>query len=679
MKNIGVFINGLNSEYSIEIIDGITDFFRGKDVRLFFTQTRVPHSDAGIYEYQYWSSTVYFNISEIDAIIVVCGEYTSQISIPKLSSALSNYKKIPVISIGQELFLAKNSFTHADCKTAFNEVVSHLKNVHGCRKIAFFSANQTNSEEGLERLEAYKDALKANELFYNRNLVINGKFTDSFAYEEILRKYKSKEDVNFDAIICANDLTAIGCQQALKRLGVKIPEDVKIIGFDDSSKAETVSPKLSTMNQDIFQQGAIAAELTYNILFDKSKLVARTTKTPVNPIYRQSCGCIPMSVQENVYINQHGDTCYKNAEEIRRLKVDGEFFNYLTEIKTTYNLFSLLHSDSTLHDFFYRLRYILENASMTKAVVCLFDEPITLQNRDSFELPRNMNLSMLVDIERNIEIFEPNITFNPRKKIIHDKYFEMDSGSYIFSPVFSGEKNYGYIICKVKNLNFAIYTVFMKIIINAITQAFEYTASLEKNKKLSEENLLLYQNTRSFDVNTKIDTLTKFLNRRGFIELAQQRIDIAIASDCTGLVIYADLDNLTPINDTYGNEVGDEAIKAMSTVLGKVLRANDVVGRISGDKLAAIAVGLSMENLDKIRARIKKECIKISKEKNFEFLLSFSIGATEFTRVNYKLKNLIDEADKAMYLEKDEKHSSTKFEFITEDEEILIQDEKDVE
>lgn len=658
MKNIGIFVNGLNSEYSIEIIDGISDFFRGKDVRLFFAQTRIPHYDVGIYEYQYWSTTVFFNNAEMDAIIVVCGEYTSSISIPKLSSALSNYKKIPVISIGQELFLAKNCFTHVACKAAYTDIISHLKNVHGCRRIAFFSANQTSSEEALERFEAYKAALKTNELFFNRRLVLNGNFTEDFAYDEILRRYKSKDDINFDAILCANDLTAMGCQYALQRLGVDIPNDVKVIGFDDSSKAETIFPKLSTLNQNIYQQGVTAAELAYNVVFDKTKEYSRSTKTPVSPIYRQSCGCIPISNLENVYKNQKGETCYKTAEDIRRLKIDGEYYNYLTELKEICNLFALLRSDNDLQKFFYTLRYFLENASITKAAVCFFDEPISLQSTDDFELPRSMSISMLVDIEQNIEIFEPNIRFNPKRSFIHEEYFKMDKGNYIFSPIYSADKNYGYVICKVKNLNFAIYTVFMKVLINAITQAYEYTVATNKNQKLMEENLLLYQTTRTYSSTTKIDNLTKFLDRRSFYDIAQQRIDLALATECTGLVFYIDLDNMKLINDKYGTETGDIVIKAMATILGHILRANDIVGRISGDKFAAVSIGLKSEDFEKIRSKIKAECIKLSKEKNLDFLITCSIGAVEFKKINSKLKNLMEEAEKVIYSEKDEKHQT---------------------
>ena len=79
-KNIVILDDEIANDYSFSVIEGIQDFFKDKDVRLIFAQTRIPHTDVGIYEYQYWAATNYFNISEIDAIIIgsdaVCQHHT---------------------------------------------------------------------------------------------------------------------------------------------------------------------------------------------------------------------------------------------------------------------------------------------------------------------------------------------------------------------------------------------------------------------------------------------------------------------------------------------------------------------------------------------------------------------------------------------------------------------------
>lgn len=666
MINIGVLVHSLTSEYSIKILNGITDFYKDKEVRLIIAQTRTPYADTTVYGYQCWTSTAFLNTPELDALIVLSGEYTSTISIPKFSLALNEYKKIPVISIGQELFLPKNYFTQVDCKSAYKDVITHLKIEHGCKKIGFFSANLTNSEEAIERFEAYKLGLLSNGLEYYNSLVIDGNFRGIFAHDEILRRYKKTEDVPFDAIICANDLTAYGCQTALQEIGVKIPEDIKIIGFDDSSRCVSTFPKISSMDQDLYTQGYTSAELAYKILTEKNVKFPRVTQTPVTPVFRQSCGCIPLDNKDDVVKMLDGRICSKIEHEKNRQTVSHDFNDYLHEMQSIYILFDLVKSDNTMRRVFYTLPYLMDNSEISQSIVCLYDSPVRLKLKEDFVLPKEMNISMLIDRETKCEIFEPEIHFNPHKKLIHEHNFPLTRGNYIMQPIFSGELNYGYIFCKIKNNNFAAYSSFLRIIINAISQAFEYTETVTANKRLAEENLQLSQNNLDFRSQKRYDDFTRTLNRHGFLDISQNNIDSAIANGEKGLIIYADCNHLKEINDRFGKAVGDIAVKAMATVLTKAFRANDIVGRISGDEFAVVSSGLQYDHIEKTKQKIDDLCREISEEKNLPFLLTLSIGFSEFSLSNRKIRVLLNEASKNMNIEKKQFHSSSRLKIVND-------------
>ena len=64
-----------------------------------------------------------------------------------------------------------------------------------------------------------------------------------------------------DAIFCANDMMALGCYDALRELGLRIPQDVAVIGFDDREIAQFMRPALTTLILPQYEMGAIAAEL----------------------------------------------------------------------------------------------------------------------------------------------------------------------------------------------------------------------------------------------------------------------------------------------------------------------------------------------------------------------------------------------------------------------------------
>ena len=64
-----------------------------------------------------------------------------------------------------------------------------------------------------------------------------------------------------DAIFCANDMMAVGCFEALKELGFRIPDDVSVVGFDDREIAQFMRPGLTTMVLPQYEMGALAAEM----------------------------------------------------------------------------------------------------------------------------------------------------------------------------------------------------------------------------------------------------------------------------------------------------------------------------------------------------------------------------------------------------------------------------------
>jgi DNA-binding LacI/PurR family transcriptional regulator len=93
----------------------------------------------------------------------------------------------------------KNGYViQADCRKSFKDIVNHLKKVHNCKKIAFFSANQTRSKEALERYDAFTAALDYCKLPFYPELVFDGGFTDFKAYDFIADNLKSYKDSNPD-------------------------------------------------------------------------------------------------------------------------------------------------------------------------------------------------------------------------------------------------------------------------------------------------------------------------------------------------------------------------------------------------------------------------------------------------------------------------------------------------
>ncbi len=644
MKVIAVLIPTFTIEYSIDVLSGISDYFRDKDVKVVIIQTRIPGINQGAFDYQYCTGFEYAKSKEIDAVICVSGPYASQMKEDHIREFLSSFDPRPVISIALDP-QTKNSYViQADCRKSIKDIVNHLKKVHDCKKIAFFSANETRSKEALERYDAFTAALDACKLTFYPEMVYDGNFTDFKAHDEILARFKSKNDIPFDAIVCANDMMASGCIRAFEEIGVKVPGDVKVVGFDDAIVASIMSPKLSTINQDIYSQGYEAAEIAYRVL--NGEKMKKILLNPLVPKFRQSCGCISMDRTMQIYKNTDGEICSDLNE-----KKDGamQFVNALAEKNNIVTLIDTIRGFNTLKQMFFSLKYIADECSLGGLAVHFFKEVQIIDSEQEFVLPDEAELHMFYTDKKNTEIFRPGLYVNPHEKIFSARSMEDVSGIFLLNPIFIGEANYGYLLCRIKENKFADYNVYLKIIVNSIAQAYDYTSKIQEGRNLERENTDLALQSR-------MDELTGILNRRGFIEQGQAALDLLQETDTSGVIFFADMDGLKKINDTYGHEMGDKAIMLQARVLKDIFRSTDVVGRLSGDEFGIVALGMKIGYVEHTRLKIDMLCKKVSIENQLPFTLSISLGAVDLQKSSV-IKQLLSEADKDLYKEKVKKHA----------------------
>ena len=641
MKTIAVLIHSLTVEYAVQVLEGITTYYKDKDVRLVIFQIKDPHSTYSFYDYQCWTGIDYLQSNEIDGVIIISGSFAMTVTKEIFQEKLKVLKNKPIISIAMDLGMEGTTYTKIQCNQAFSDVIKHLIEKHNCKKIGFMSANQTISAEATQRFEAYKFALADNNLKYDDNIVFHGAFTQDTGYRVLRDRFSTKEEVYFDALLVANDNMALGCIIALKELGVKIPKDVKVVGFDNTTHAYMVAPKLSTIDQNISQQGYIAAEKMLQKLNGLD--IPSEIEMPLSPIYRQSCGCIDEKNLEQIYLDSNGISHPDLDVESIGLHASEKYYNLVPKIDNVYRLFDLIKTSNSLEQLFYTMPYCLDNADMETISVCFAEELQIIEKYQKFEVPKKVHINMLIDNNSKQQEFSPSISFNPLERIFPEG-FNNKPGVYLFQTLFSVEKNYGYFITKLTSEMYSVYPLFLKILISSMAFSYEYTQ--------------LIQNNNTLNTVSKTDELTTLLNRRGFFDLGQKNIDIAIEMNNKGLVFFIDMDGLKIMNDTYGHDMGDLAIKTQAKVLKQTFRANDIIARLGGDEFVVIAIGMGADTIPKIRKKIEKTNKLLSKEQKLPMPISCSIGVIPFNKKSNKLADLLLDADKLLYEEKRQKHKN---------------------
>ncbi|WP_372011916.1 LacI family DNA-binding transcriptional regulator [Paenibacillus chitinolyticus] len=127
----------------------------------------------------------------------------------------------------------------------------------GCNKIAHI-----RGPKGLwiaeERCQGYLDLVE-NRPWFTPKLIANGNFQLKEAAEAAKKLFKEHPDI--DGVFAGNDLMAIGTLRALQEHGIRVPDQVQIIGYDGISLAEMVYPELSTVSQSIYEMGMLAARI----------------------------------------------------------------------------------------------------------------------------------------------------------------------------------------------------------------------------------------------------------------------------------------------------------------------------------------------------------------------------------------------------------------------------------
>jgi DNA-binding LacI/PurR family transcriptional regulator len=140
----------------------------------------------------------------------------------------------------------------------------------GRRRIAFVCGPQQNVE-AKSRFRAWEDYCIERSLPHGEELVATGDFTPTSGEAAAIRILKKNDTDLPDAIVVSNDRMAIGVLRALRTAGLRVPDDVSVVGFDDL-EADSTDPPLTTIRQPVFEMGHRAAEV----------LIAMLNKEPVS-------------------------------------------------------------------------------------------------------------------------------------------------------------------------------------------------------------------------------------------------------------------------------------------------------------------------------------------------------------------------------------------------------------
>lgn len=511
-----------------------------------------------------------------------------------------------------------------DDNYSFEKMVDHLIEKHGCKKLRLMAGPKDNGYS-ITRENAFKASLEKHGLEFNPKEIMYGDFWRIPALQRMDEFFASGAELP-DAFVCANDAMSIAVCEKLFEKGLRIPEDVIVTGFDGLELADYHIPKISTVRCDNEYAGREAVKIMASLFAGEKVEQLRVLEPEMQ--FRESCGC------QKVDILNANNYAYLSERDIGHQK----YLNYIQQEIATFS--------ASLNSLYELKKIFLKKMPFSNTAWIMLNHKFMNMEKD-FKFLQRKPFDDYMDTFLCIQ--EGNVLDFPlirRQQYLPNLQESFDKGytNIIFMPFIFGEEFLGYLAVPFEDdsLELSRYERFAQNLSQSL-------ASVKTREKL--EYLLVR------------DQLTGVFNRRGFYSQIERFVFLKLKNKKKwNLIIYSvDMDFLKEINDTYGHNDGDFAIKVLADAISISAGKNSVTARFGGDEFvcAAIESGDCEQAIIKYKEKFQKYLDDVNAASGKPYKVSASIGAqSALITEDLSIENIIAKADKLMYTEKSGKKRS---------------------
>lgn len=581
-KKVAVFSPNIYEPMTHAIQEGISKAALEHGIKVIYFASFSDSFSNKIYDqYQHYDEgdTVSFEIPDLDdfdgiiRVDLAYGPYTLKHLDARLESVT-----IPIVNVGGYDERYTNVVTNEH--ESFYNIVDHIIKEHGCRDI-YHLAGLRERNFTQPRIDSYRKALEDNGIAYDPEKVFYGTLwhdCGDAALDYILPLCEKNGKKYPDAIVCANDYSAVGLIDACHKRGIEVPGDLIVTGYDGLDEANQGYPSITTGAQPFYKSG-------YESICCLLKMWEGDTERkdhliPGELVLNQSCGCKAM-------------TSY-NIEDIRSLytrRID----RVADLAQSTTSLILSVSSAKTMDECF---REISKNSAIdsgfTAMLLCLAPhwEDQRVIEKDFAKQDEEMTVvagfigpdPVKHETFRKKDILPPDLLSDPKPY-------------YIFA-IHHLQYYMGYLI--VSPQNEAHEAIFMKSwIVNL--------ASMLENWRIRHQLNLAVQRMENL---YNRDMLTNLYNRHGYEMFFSEIFKECYEKNLPIGVMMIDMDDLKLVNDNYGHAEGDYSLCTIADGMRLSAINGEVCLRTGGDEFVVLARNYTEE---KASIYVKSLCEYIQK------------------------------------------------------------------
>lgn len=649
-------------------------------------------ADAG----NYVRNDVYSLVSRdrVGAIVSLSASLANTVGTGNFVEFCGRFHGLPMIHIGIEV--PGLVCFRADGFESTAALVRHLAERHGRKKIACITG-PLGITDADDRYRGFLRGMADAGLAVDGELVCHGTFLGESGTEAI-RALLDGRGKTFDALVCANDVMAVWAVKELERRGLAVPADVSVVGYDDLEIAREQSPPLTTIRQPINELMYLAFETARQALRGE-RIPSGTRIVPVHIVYRRSCGCGPAD-----FMRADAESRRDTARE--RSLLDA-FLATLAFDEARAFLVAAEESGDSTTEVFLRVNGMvaergIDGERRAEILAVLLTAATELRNiaerrvkDDEFNLRRVVGellgfagaerlgdglrdvfaraglgwwlVSEYSDDRSTVRVVAssdetlPGRVYGP-EALVPDG---VATDSLIVLPLYMGDESLGFMVVS----GIAERTALIELLREHLSAAILQTRNDERERHYAEElSRLVEERTaelraalsdlseahRLLEAQSISDELTGLLNRRGFITLAERELRANGRKRGDMILMFADLDGLKRVNDTWGHAAGDWLITSFAEILRKTFRATDIVARLGGDEFSALASDCPPSEIDAIRRRMESflQELNATSGKAWNVMVSLGFAHSAEMEGDYILGDLMTIADRRMYDEK---------------------------
>ena len=543
-----------------------------------------------------------------------------------ISAKIKAECRCPVVCLGIP-FGTNYDVVNSSNDFQLREMCRHVVNVHGKKDILLLTGFKDNPEAE-NRLAVLSDELEKLGVPVPEDNKIYGDFWytcgDALADEFLSGKRPMPE-----AVIAASDHMALGLIEKLHKNGVKIPEELIVIGFEATQEALLGEVTLSSYESNFTKTAADAVDKLRRTIEPDAPIDPYVPD--INSMFHagQSCGCEPdlkrsaKAFRDALYYRSKN---YTAEDAMDNIDIGLLMENYVSEI------FTSSKTPEECLDNIYHNSYLL--FPFLNFALCLREDWLTAESDELKSYPDKMKIVLANTQHHGLSFYKPEDALVIDTKTlfpIMQEYTDTPSVFYFASVHFS-DHVLGYAVMQ-----------------RELTDSHKLNLVFRNWLRLVNNSLEMVRTRNRYVMLSIHDNMTGLYNRRGMYELFG-RLTTTVDPEDRLFVSVIDMDGLKYVNDTFGHDEGDFGIMSVSRAAKQVARPEELCIRAGGDEFYIVGIGdYTDDECEKRRDDYLAALSDISHNSGKCYPISASIGCALGKSGERDLEELLRIADEEMY------------------------------